>query len=311
MRFVQLATLLSLAAISAVAADKQILLIAGAPSHPPGQHEHNAGVLLMTKWLGTVKGVHATPFLSAAWPDNAQLEKADAIFVFSDGEGSHPVFKAPERIAAMQKAADRGAGIMFFHYATEPPKDVVNKQMLDWIGGFFEVNYSVNPHWDAKFESLPKHPITSGVKPFTIRDEWYYNIRFAEGTKNFTPILSATPPRDSVNETDGPRNGNADVRSKRGQPHVVAWAIERPNKGRGVGWTGGHHHKNWSDENFRKLALNALLWVAKADIPREGVQTTVTEAEMSENLDPKPARRSPAVVKPAGAGSNPAEAPKP
>ena len=32
-----------------------------------------------------------------------------------------------------------------------------------WIGGYYETGYSINPHWDAKFSDLPKHPVTSGV----------------------------------------------------------------------------------------------------------------------------------------------------
>ena len=39
-------------ALPAIAADKKnILMIAGKPSHGPAQHEHNAGVLLFEKCL--------------------------------------------------------------------------------------------------------------------------------------------------------------------------------------------------------------------------------------------------------------------
>jgi hypothetical protein len=44
---------------------------------------------------------------------------------------------------------------------------------------------------------------------------------------------------------------------------------------------------NWSDANFRKVVLNALLWITKIDFPKDGVPSTVTEREMAENLDPK------------------------
>jgi hypothetical protein len=36
--------------------------------------------------------------------------------------------------------------------------------------------------------------------------------------------------------------------------------LERPNGGRGFGFTGGHKHVNWADDNFRKVVLNGLLW---------------------------------------------------
>ena len=285
-----LSVLLLAGAISAPAAGKEILLIAGAPSHGAGQHEHNAGVLLLQQSLGAVKEAHVTVSLNGAWPENAALEKADAIFLFSDGAGSHPIFKSNERIAAIDKAAARGAGLMFHHYATEPPEGKGRAEMLKWIGGYFELNYSVNPIWEANFESLPKHPITRGVMPFRIRDEWYFNIRFPEMPRGFTSILSATPPPEAFSDKDGPRLGNAGVRGKRGQPQVLAWAVQRADGGRGVGWTGGHYHRNLGDENFRRLVLNAILWIAKIEVPAGGVKFTAAESDLTKNLDPKPAR---------------------
>jgi hypothetical protein len=162
--------------------------------------------------------------------------------------------------------------------------------MLAWAGGFFEQNYSVNPIWDANFEKLPKHQITRGVKPFKIRDEWYFNLRFAEGMKGVTPILTAVPPAEASTGRDGIRSGNPDVRSKVGKPQVVVWAKVRPGGGRAVGFTGSHYHKNLGDENFRKLALNALLWIAKVNVPANGVQVTLGPTDLTDNLDPKPAR---------------------
>ena len=275
--------------VAALAADKQILLVAGKPSHPPGQHEHNAGVLLLTKWLNTVPGIHATNTLSGTWPTSEQFNKADAIYFFSDGGDNHFALQG-EHPADINKAAARGAGLMFMHYATEPGEKKGHEEFLGWLGGFFEVYHSVNPIWEARFEKFPNHPITRGVKPFGTKDEWYYNIRFPESPKKFTSILSAIPPADTI-KADGLRSGNADVRSKIGQPMTVCWAIERPNGGRSVGLTGGHYHNNLGDENFRKLILNSLAWTAKANVPKNGITVTVTPEELTANLDPKPARR--------------------
>ena len=79
---------------------------------------------------------------------------------------------------------------------------------------------------------------------------------------------------------------------KRGEPQHVAWASERPGGGRGFGFTGAHFHKNWGDDNFRKLTLNALLWVAKADVPADGVQSRVTPEQLKQNLDDKGGRKN-------------------
>ena len=49
---------------------------------------------------------------------------------------------------------------------------------------------------------------------------------------------------------------------------MIAWAYERKDGGRGFGFTGGHFHRNWADENFRKVVVNAILWAAKVDAER-------------------------------------------
>jgi hypothetical protein len=67
----------------------------------------------------------------------------------------------------------------------------------------------------------------------------------------------------------------------------MMWCTEREDGGRGVGFTGGHFHKNWEDENFRKIVLNAMLWITKVEVPEGGVQSTVTAEDMAANLDPK------------------------
>jgi hypothetical protein len=130
------------------------------------------------------------------------------------------------------------------------------------------------------------HPITRGVKPFRVRDEWYYNMQFREGRRGVTGILVTTPPAETV-KADGLRSGNADVRSKIGQPQILMWATERQGGGRSVGYTGQHYHQNLGEESVRKLLLNALLWVAKVEVSKDGVSVSLTRDELRENLDPK------------------------
>ena len=59
------------------------------------------------------------------------------------------------------------------------------------------------------------------------------------------------------------------------EKQVVAWAVERAGGGRGVGFTGGHFHKNWLNGDLRKMMLNAILWTAKVPVPEGGVKSRV------------------------------------
>ena len=69
-----------------------------------------------------------------------------------------------------------------------------------------------------------------------------------------------------------------------------AWVCERPDGGRGFGFTGGHFHWNWAYDDFRKVALNGIVWVAKIDVPADGVPSkTPTAEELEANQDsPRP-----------------------
>ncbi|MBC8002133.1 MAG: hypothetical protein H7X97_06055, partial [Opitutaceae bacterium] len=85
--------------------------------------------------------------------------------------------------------------------------------------------------------------------------------------------------------------GNPEVQKHMGEPEHMMWALQRPDGGRGFGFTGGHYHKNWGNDDFRKVVLNAILWSAKLEVPEDGAVTTVTPEQLAANLDPKGQRK--------------------
>ena len=266
-----------------------ILLLAGKPSHGPGEHEHNAGVKLLAKCLAQgAPNVVTKVHLSADWPNAEELAQADTILFYADGGGGHFMLSG-DNLAQTEKAMKRGAGIVCLHYAVEFPADKGGPQALEWMGGFFEANWSVNPHWIADHQDLPKHPVSNGVKPFSTNDEWYFHMRFNERAGKLTHVLAAIAPDGTMSRKDGPHSGNPAVRAAVAakKPQTTAWAFERPDGGRGFGFTGGHFHKGWGNEDQRKLVLNAILWTAKADVPAGGVESKITPQDLEENLDPK------------------------
>jgi len=277
---------------------KKLVLVAGKPSHAPGEHEHRAGTLLLEKCLdaaavaGGPKLVTAT--YTGGWPaDPTAFDNADAVFFFADGGAGHPVLQS-SRLSQIDALAKRGVGVACLHYAVEVPKEKGGPEFLNWMGGYFEPHWSVNPHWTlAKTELAQGHPITRGVKPFETNDEWYYHMRFREPMAGVTAILSAVPPDNTRERPDGPHSNNPAVRAGKGGREVLAWAYERPDAGRGFGCTGAHFHRNWSNEDFRRMMLNALVWTAGLDVPAEGVASAVTTDDLAANLDDKPAKPAP------------------
>lgn len=272
-------------------AKKKIVFVAGKPSHPKGEHEHRAGCLLLADHLKKSGLPVETVVVEGGWPADASVfDGASAVIIYSDGGEGHPAIR---QLQAMREMIKLGVGIGCIHYAVEIPKGDAGNTLLDSIGGYFETNWSVNPHWDGKFV-LPKHEITQGVKDFTIRDEWYYHMRFREKNEGITPILSDLPPADTLSRPNGSHSGNDDVRQsvlERKEKQHVMWAFERPSSvgsGRGFGFTGGHFHKNWQHDDHRRIVLNAICWIAGVEVPAKGVpSTTPSDAEMQANLDAK------------------------
>ncbi len=269
------------------AADKKIVLLAGKQSHGPGDHEFRAGSLLLQKCLNGVPGVTSVVY-SNGWPaDPSAFDGAAAVLIYADGGGGHPAIQG-ERMKFIDDLAKKGVGIGCAHYGVEVPKGDPGTAMLDWIGGYYEHSFSCNPMWSPEFKSFPNHPVTRGVKPFSVLDEWYFNMRFRPEVKGLTPILVAKCPDDV---RDGPyvypKGPYPHIMEASGRDEVMMWVLERPNGGRGFGFTGGHRHVNWGDENFRKVVLNALLWIARAEVPADGVGSEITADELKQNLDPK------------------------
>lgn len=264
---------------------RHLMLVAGSASHDTGQHEHRAGVLIMEQCLTDLPGLRVTTHFEG-WPDDeAAFESADAAYFFMDGGSGHPVVQE-NRLRLIQEQIDQGLSFGAMHYGVEVPEDNGGEHFADWIGGYYETAYSANPIWEAHFNNLPNHPITKGVEPFSAEDEWYFSIRFRPDMVGVTPLLVTTPSDDT---RDGPYvwpHGPYDhIVDRKGESEVLSWAVERQDGGRGFGFTGGHFHENWGNEDFRKYVLNAAVWLSGAEIPENGVSCELSREDLEANLD--------------------------
>lgn len=277
---------------AATSGKKHALLLAGRRSHGFGAHDHTSGCALLARLINE-SGLPITAEWHSlerdGWPSPEKLAKANTIVIYADGGGGHPF---NSHIDELQQLTDKGTGIVCIHYGVETVTGAPGDAFLRWTGGFFEANYSVNPHWTAKYKEFPVHPVTAGVQPFEINDEWYYHMRFREGMEGVTPLLTDLPPLTTLVHVDAEgkpikvdgayklsrpenaHNNNPHARKaviEDKQPQHMAWATQRAEGGRGFGCSGGHVHWNWGHDQFRKLFLNAIVWTAGLDIPADGV----------------------------------------
>jgi hypothetical protein len=264
---------------------KKVVLIAGAKSdHPPGQHEFFAVTATLAKLFCQQPGI-VPVVVRDGWPQNeAVLEGAATVVFYADGGDHHPLVDASHR-AKIGALVGAGVGFVNLHYAVEYPT-ALQPEVLPWLGGAYEVGYSANPLWRANVGALPTHPITRGVDPFSIDDEWYFGLRWVSPDSAITPIVQATPPDD--------KRITPETAAHPGRLETMAWAYERPTGGRAFGFTGGHWYENWFDgpdtpdaAKQRRIVVNGILWTAGVEVPAAGANVDTAASDHGRWLDTK------------------------
>lgn len=288
---VLLAAFVAVSLVGSVNAEDKakIVFISGTPSHGRMHHEHRAGNMILADALNeSGLDVEAVLVPHYGYPkETSILDDAATVVIFCTGHRGHVLKPKLDEFDVLMK---KGVGVVMIHWATEAEKGKPGEKFLEWMGGFCDLDWSVNPHWTPSFQDFPDHPICNGVQPFRVNDEWYYHMRFVEDMQGVTPILSDLPPPETLRRPDGPRSGNFAVRKAVGSgiKQHVAWAYQRPTGGRGFGFTGAHNHKSWQNDDFRKVVLNAILWTAQVDVPKDGCPSSKPDSSrIEENLDSK------------------------
>ncbi len=265
---------------------KRILFLAGKRSHGPGAHEHRAGSLLLAKSLNE-SGLPIQADVINIWPeDPAMLDEIDAAVIYADAGGRYQA----EQYALLDEKVKAGMGIMFIHYGVHPKKETGEQYFLPWMGGFFEDDWSVNPHWTADLTPKAGHPISNGIdEPILANDEFYYNMRFPAGgscDECYHLVDSYLDPK-RITRYNNLWNQHGDRLI--GKRVKLMWCRDSETQGRGVGFTGGHFHRNWAIDDFRKVVLNAIAWAARVDVPADGVPSApITDEQLNQNLDGVP-----------------------
>ena len=256
----------------------KVVFLHGSKSHASGDHEFKAGSNLLAKHINAQKKVNLQATVHHGWPtDESILDDADAIVIYADG--TKVIGSGWEKMDQLVK--EKKIGVLFMHYAVHPSVEQGEKYYLPWIGGFFKNGISVNPFWRANIKPMKGHETARGVGKIEAVDEFYFNIELHPDSLN----LGAAKP----NEKNLLRINNIWTRAAylaKGKTQSLLWGITRPSGGRGAGFTGGHHHRNWAIESYRKLILNTIAWIAGEKVPTGGVPTyPVTEDELNESLD--------------------------
>src|SRR5699024_6695463 len=100
-------------------------------------------------------------------------------------EGAKWMHADPRRREALAQLAARGGGLMALHWAT-------GTKEAEYIDGFKALLGGCHGGPDRKYKFLETsvtvaekaHPVTTGVSDFTIKDEFYYQLKMVSDEKN-------------------------------------------------------------------------------------------------------------------------------
>ena len=276
------------------AAPTRLVFVAGPKDHgAPGAHEHekdlaalkgcleqsNVADVRVDLYTGTVPSVdqltNAAVIVMESSGDRFQNEQ-HALFPF-DGATDHQGYDAAtsDRLRQIDALTKKGLGVVVFHYATYVNNATARRYLQDWTGGYYESGYSrtVNTEWTAA-PAASRHPILSGVTPWTSREEFYIRLRAPEDPRR-TPLIIATPTAPTrlpaLTAPMVPGGPPSPLTSPDVEPSLVSWAVERDGGGRGFVMTGVHAHENLQIESHRRLLLNGIVWAARLPVPAGGV----------------------------------------
>jgi type 1 glutamine amidotransferase len=219
------------------------------------------GLNVLIKCLGRTSGLQVVLIRADdPWEQGPeQILGADCVVLYL-AEGAKWIAQDAARMAAFQELRARGGGLVCLHWAMGTRDAEYIEPFLTLFGGCHggpDRKYKVVSVRATPTEQA--HPVLGGIGPFDVHDEFYYALKFVKPAQRITPLISV--PID-------------------GSDYPVAWAFERKEGGRSFGFSGGHFHKNWKLPEYRRLAVQAVLWTLNLPIPEEGVSVEVSENDL-------------------------------
>lgn len=251
---------LGFATITSAAPKKKLLLLGQGPDgHPAKTHEYFAGLRVLEKSLAPLRDEIEVIQVRAdgEWMEGPELlATADGAVLYL-AEGAKWIEADPRRHEAFTRLAQRGGGLVALHWA-------IGTKDAKHVDGFKQLFGACHGGADRKYKFLetsvtvvdPKHPITRGIDDFTIKDEFYYQLKTVADERGFQPLLKA-----KIDD----------------EAHTVCWAWQRDDKGRSFGFSAMHYHDNWQRDEYRRLIAQAVVWTLHLEPP-----TTAWPGEVQE-----------------------------
>jgi len=224
-----------------------IYIRAGLKTHGPGQHDYPQ---FLADWSKVLTERNAVVDGSLHFPKASELEGVDVIVMYKGDAGG----MTAEEKATLEAFLKRGGGLVSFHDTLCGPDPGYYSTIVGGAKKHGEVNYTLEA--DIPYTIADKsNPIMEGMTDFTIKDEAFFLMTWAQSPKVHV-LANATI---------------ADTPSAKGHAGELVpqiWTYETTMAGgtqpyRAFVWMQGHNYANFTDPKIQPMILKGIAWAAK------------------------------------------------
>jgi type 1 glutamine amidotransferase len=228
----------------------RIFIHAGLKSHGPGQHDYPQFLADWSKIL-TERGAIVDGALH--FPSARELANADVMIIYKGDAG----YLSIEDRATLDAFLRRGGGLVSFHDSLCGPEPEYLSTILGGAKKHGEVNYTLEADVDYTIAD-PSSPIMQGLSNFTIKDEAFFLITWAQSPAIHvlaTAPMAATP----------------SAGAHKGEVVPQIWTYERTvvpggQPYRAFVWMQGHNYVNFANPRVQPMLLRAIAWAARRPV---------------------------------------------
>jgi type 1 glutamine amidotransferase len=226
-----------------------VYIWAGLKTHSTGQHDYPQ---FLADWSKILTEHGAVVDGSLHPPSSADLEGADVVVIYKGDAG----YINDDQKAALDAFVKRGGGLVSLHDSLCGPDPAYLATLLGGGKKHGEVNFTLDAPI-AYTVADRSHPIMKDMSGFTIWDEAFFKMSWAENPGIHVLATTKIPPTRSAGE-------------HKGEVAPQMWTYEHAAPGgqpaRAFVWMQGHTYANFSNYQIQRTLLRGIAWAAKRPV---------------------------------------------
>lgn len=226
-----------------------VYIWAGLKSHFAGQHDYPQFLADWSKIL-TEHGAIVDGALHP--PSLADLEHTDVVLIYKGDAG----YLSDADKSALEEYVRRGGGLVSLHDSLCGPDPAYFATLVGGGKKHGEVNYTLGAPI-AYTLSDSADPIMKGMSNFTIFDEAFYDLTWAQGPGIHVLATTVIP-------------GTPSAGAHKGEVVPQIWTYEHTSLGgqpaRAFVWMQGHEYGNFANYQIQQMLLRGISWAARKPV---------------------------------------------